>query len=218
MNRLIMLILTSVLVLTACNDGQEKERKESTPKVEVKVNPEKKESKKTTEQNDNKTKSKTENAAPESSEEQIVTHPSNQDSVDQDNIDTTKYNDSRNCLIGGGESAGCAVLAETKEYSKAWNNLTNEGYNCKDGACYQLNPSTQTQDSTHTATNKRPETVQPSTQPTTETPTTEMPTTTTETPTPTTETPTTEIVTTELPSTEQSQTVQPNQYEDTTDE
>lgn len=42
MNRLIMLILTSVLVLTACNDGQEKERKESTPKVEVKVNPEKK--------------------------------------------------------------------------------------------------------------------------------------------------------------------------------
>lgn len=42
MNRLIMLILTSVLVLTACNDGQEKEHKESKPKVEVKVNPEKK--------------------------------------------------------------------------------------------------------------------------------------------------------------------------------
>lgn len=42
MNRLIMLILTSVLVLTACNDGQEKEHKELKPKVEVKVNPEKK--------------------------------------------------------------------------------------------------------------------------------------------------------------------------------
>lgn len=214
MNRLIMLILTSVLVLTACNDGQEKEHKESKPKVEVKVNPEKKESKKTTEQNDNKTKNKTENAVPESSEEQITTYPSNQDNIEQDNIDTTKYNDSRNCLINGGGSARCAVLAETKEYSKAWNNLTNEGYNCKDGTCYQLNPPTQTQDSTHTVTHKRPEHVQPSTQLTTETPTTEMPTTEM----PTTETPTTEIVTTELPSTEQSQTVQPNQHEDTTDE
>ncbi len=209
MNRLIMLILTSVLVLTACNDGQEKEHKESKPKVEVKVNPEKKESKKTTEQNNNKTKNKTENAVPESSEEQITTYPSNQDIIVQDNIDTTKYNDSRNCLINGGGSARCAVLAETKEYSKAWNNLTNEGYNCKDGTCYQLNPPTQTQESTHTVTHKRPEPVQPSTQPTTETPTTEIP---------TTEMPTTEIVTTELPSTEQSQTVQPNQYEDTTDE
>lgn len=209
MNRLIMLILTSVLVLTACNDGQEKEHKESKPKVEVKVNPEKKESKKTTEQNNNKTKNKTENAVPESSEEQITTYPSNQDIIVQDNIDTTKYNDSRNCLINGGGSARCAVLAETKEYSKAWNNLTNEGYNCKDGTCYQLNPSAQTQESTHTVTHKRPEPVQPSTQPTTETPTTEIP---------TTEMPTTEIVTTELPSTEQSQTVQPNQYEDTTDE
>ncbi len=209
MNRLIMLILTSVLVLTACNDGQEKEHKQSKPKVEVKVNPEKKESKKTTEQNNNKTKNKTENAVPESSEEQITTYPSNQDIIVQDNIDTTKYNDSRNCLINGGGSARCAVLAETKEYSKAWNNLTNEGYNCKDGTCYQLNPPTQTQESTHTVTHKRPEPVQPSTQPTTETPTTEIP---------TTEMPTTEIVTTELPSTEQSQTVQPNQYEDTTDE
>ncbi|QIH75146.1 hypothetical protein GTN31_02135 [Macrococcoides canis] len=210
MNRLIMLILTSVLVLTACNDEQEKEHKESKPKIEVKVNPEEKESKKTTDKNNDNTKSKsTENATAEASDEQIATHDSNQNSVEQDTIDTAKYNDSRNCLISGGERAECAVLAETKEYSKAWNNLTNEGYNCKAGACYQLNPSTQTQDSAHPVTHERPETVQPSTQPTQELPTSENP---------TTEVPTTEIVTTEVPSTEQPQTVQPYQSEETTGE
>lgn len=210
MNRHIMLILTSVLVLTACNDEQEKEHKESKPKIEVKVNPEEKESKKTTEKNTDKAKSRTtENATAEASDEQIATHDSNQNSVEQDTIDTAKYNDSRNCLISGGERAECVVLAETKEYSKAWNNLTNEGYNCKDGACYQLNPSTQTQDSAHPVTHERPETVQPSTQPTQELPTSENP---------TTEVPTTEIVTTEVPSTEQPQTVQPYQSEETTGE
>ncbi|TDM22756.1 hypothetical protein [Macrococcoides canis] len=215
MNRLIMLILTSVLVLTACNDEQEKEHKESNPKIEVKVNLEKKESKKTTEKNGDKAKSRsTENATTEASDEQIATQDSNQNSVEQDNIDTAKYNDSRNCLITGGERAECARLAETKEYSKAWNNLTNEGYNCKDGACYQLNPSTQTQDTASPVTQERPETVQPSTQPTLESPTSEIPTTEV----PTTELPTTEIVTIEVPSTEQPQTVQPNQSEEPTGE
>lgn len=172
MNRLIVLVLTSLLILTACGDHNEKhQEKDTKPKVEVKVNPEKKSNDK--KQSEKKTKESNIEKSTESDE--AVVHIDSNEGIQANYIDANKYNQARDCLVNGNSNQQCHAIAETKEYSKAWNNLTNEGYNCKNGACYEMS-----EEQRNPKTHEQPSTVQPSVemsteQPTTEAPTTEMP-------------------------------------------
>ena len=170
MNRLIVLVLTSLLMLTACGNHNEKQQEKDTkPKVEVKINPEKKSNDK------KKSEKKTEetNTIEKSTESnETVVHIDSNEGTQTNHIDTNKYNQARDCLVNGNNNHQCHAIAETKEYSKAWNNLTNEGYNCKNGACYEMST-----EHSNPKTHEQPSTVQPSVEVSTEQPTTESPTT-----------------------------------------
>ncbi|UBH22727.1 hypothetical protein LAU42_01930 [Macrococcus armenti] len=187
MKRMKMLVLTLLLVLTACGNQNEKQQEKDTkPKVEVKVNPEKKSNDK--KNNEKKTEeSSTVEKSTESNE--TVVHIESNEEAQANHIDTNKYNQARDCLVNGNNNHQCHAIAETKEYSKAWNNLTNEGYNCKNGTCYQMTQHNVTQRKEIHVTQEVPSEAQPAVESSSEMPTTERP--------------STENVTSEAPSTEQ---------------
>nr|WP_263314826.1 hypothetical protein [Mammaliicoccus sp. Marseille-Q6498] len=54
------------------------------------------------------------------------------------NIDAEKYTVSRNCLLNKGNSqAECDRVENTVEFTRAWQNLSNDGYLCNDDGCSQ---------------------------------------------------------------------------------
>lgn len=124
-------ILIVALMLCGCGKAEEKpEKVEKQSEIDVKIKPQKEEksdskSKKTTMQDKKKTKQHSTTEEPVQTNTQHTTY------------DTERYNSARLCLTTPGkeDEASCKDIVNTPEYSKAWNNLTNEGYICKSGQC-----------------------------------------------------------------------------------
>lgn len=117
MKQLIMLMLSLTMLVSACSNGASSDKKDEAPKVEVKINKAEEAKKKIKEAKERGKKATTEEVTTEAA------------------IDTDKYNAARECLLNG-VSTDCSDLENSEEYSKAWNNLTSEGYLCQDGRCY----------------------------------------------------------------------------------
>lgn len=150
MNKWIPSIL-AVIFLTACGKAEEpKEKvqhKANKPDIEVTVKPPKetanKEQKSEKESKQNKSKSGenvVENKDNQSTQE--VQHQTNHmqhqsATATTTTLDSEKYNLARECLITSKRKndADCQSVGNTREFSKAWNNLTAEGYICKSGRC-----------------------------------------------------------------------------------
>ncbi|TDM40686.1 hypothetical protein ETI06_06410 [Macrococcoides goetzii] len=133
MKKWISILLMSV-VLCACGKAEDApEKVDRKPDIEVKVKPpvDKKktdDTKKTAKKEKNSTKEKKEKNSTAITTKTVPTSRS---------YDTERYNLARTCLVTPGKEkeADCQDISHTSEYSKAWNNLTSEGYICKSGQC-----------------------------------------------------------------------------------
>lgn len=132
MKKWISILLMSV-VLCACGKAEEAPKKvDHKPDIEVKVKPpvDKKktdETKKTVKKEKHSKKQKNE-----------MNNTSTSKTVQTSrSYDTERYNLARTCLVTPGKEkeADCQDISHTSEYSKAWNNLTSEGYICRSGQC-----------------------------------------------------------------------------------
>lgn len=126
-------ILLMSLVLCACGKAEEEPKKvDHQPDIEVKVKPPV-DKKKTDE---TKKTVKKEKHSKEQKNEKNSTSTSRTVQTSR-SYDTERYNLARNCLVTPGKEkeADCQDISHTSEYSKAWNNLTSEGYICRSGQC-----------------------------------------------------------------------------------
>lgn len=134
-----MSVLLSAIILCGCGKAEEQPKEKSQeiekkPEIEVKVKPPKdeksKKDKQTTKKNTKKTKQN-------QSKEDKVANTMPTPSQTEPTYDTERYNTARLCLITPGKEneADCQDIMNTPEYSKAWNNLTSEGYICQSGQC-----------------------------------------------------------------------------------
>ncbi|MCU7557740.1 hypothetical protein [Macrococcus capreoli] len=133
-------LLLMAIVLIGCSKSEEEKpiKKDKQPQVEVKVKTKK----------DEKTKKKQQTKSTEDTTQQATTEqasvPTSEQAVKHYNTDN--YNLARNCLVTPGKekTAECEDIIHTPEYSKAWNNLTSEGYICQSGQCdMKVQPKTQ---------------------------------------------------------------------------
>ncbi|KAA1037641.1 hypothetical protein ERX35_009700 [Macrococcus equipercicus] len=135
MKQLMLLLLSLSVLLSACNSTPKTEDKKTvnadgtteTPKVEVKVK-----------QSDDARK-KIE-AAKERGRKKSST---------AEGLDTDKYNQAKSCLTEASmaDTKTCTDIENSVEYSRAWNNLTAEGYICQHKQCEaveQPEPATET--------------------------------------------------------------------------
>lgn len=149
MNKWIPSIL-AVIFLTACGKAEESkekvQHKANKPDIEVTVKPPKETANKEqkAEKKSKQNKSKLDENIVENKDNhstQEVQHQTNhkqlQSSTATTTIDSEKYNLARECLITPKRKndADCQTVGNTREFSKAWNNLTAEGYICKSGRC-----------------------------------------------------------------------------------
>ncbi|WP_312040032.1 hypothetical protein [Macrococcoides bohemicum] len=132
MKKWISILLMSV-VLCACGKAEEAPKKvDHKPDIEVKVKPpvDKKKPDKT-----KKTVKKEKHSKKQKNE---MNNTSTSKTVQTSrSYDTERYNLARTCLVTPGKEkeAVCQEISHTSEYSKAWNNLTSEGYICRSGQC-----------------------------------------------------------------------------------
>ncbi|RXK17256.1 hypothetical protein [Macrococcus sp. DPC7161] len=162
MKKLMVIVLLWCLVLTGCSsDTSSEHEKQNDTKNEKQVDKVDKNEKQTSNKDKEKqTKVKKETAKKEKRTEKASSeHNTNSKSSSHSNsneqpktdqsvtvtvneattqtkpaqdFDSSIYNEARQCLITGTK---CASIADTKEYSRAWNNLTSEGYLCQSGKC-----------------------------------------------------------------------------------
>ncbi|TDM07876.1 hypothetical protein [Macrococcus lamae] len=147
MKQLIVLVLCLTVFLAACsNEPKTESKKSSSPKVEVKVN------------KADEAKKKIEAAKERGRKKSDKT-------IEEDKFDTEKYNQARLCLTDTSMAGtkDCTRIENSEEYSRAWNNLTNEGYICQSGHCAQVQKS------------EEPSTEAVTVEPATEAPATEAP-------------------------------------------
>lgn len=145
MKKWISILLMSV-VLCACGKAEDAPKKvDHKPDIEVKVKPpvDKKktdDTKKTAKKEKNSTKEKKEKNSTATTTKTVQTSRG---------YDTERYNLARTCLVTPGKekTADCQDISHTSEYSKAWNNLTSEGYICRSGQC-NLAVQTETEEKT----------------------------------------------------------------------
>lgn len=145
MKKWISILLMSV-VLCACGKAEDAPKKvDHKPDIEVKVKPpvDKKktdDTKKTAKKEKNSTKEKKQKNSTATTTKTVQTSRG---------YDTERYNLARTCLVTPGKEkeADCQDISHTSEYSKAWNNLTSEGYICKSGQC-DLAVQTETEEET----------------------------------------------------------------------
>ncbi|MCH4984330.1 hypothetical protein AB4G91_08525 [Macrococcoides goetzii] len=147
MKKWISILLMSV-VLCACGKAEDAPKKvDHKPDIEVKVKPpvDKKktdDTKKTAKKEKNSTKEKKEKNS-------TATTTTTKTVQTSRGYDTERYNLARTCLVTPGKekTADCQDISHTSEYSKAWNNLTSEGYICRSGQC-NLAVQTETEEKT----------------------------------------------------------------------
>lgn len=145
MKKWISILLMSV-VLCACGKAEDApEKVDHKPDIEVKVKPpvDKKktdDTKKTAKKEKNSTKEKKEKNSTATTTKTVQTSRG---------YDTERYNLARTCLVTPGKekTTDCQDISHTSEYSKAWNNLTSEGYICRSGQC-NLAVQTETEEKT----------------------------------------------------------------------
>ncbi|MCE4957288.1 hypothetical protein [Macrococcoides caseolyticum] len=142
MKKWICLLLT-VILLTACGKAEETKAPQETnkkPDIEVKIKPAKEEK---VQENKKQTKKKTKQQSEQNKSVETSNVPS------QVRYDTERYNLARHCLVTPGKEleADCKAIVNTPEYSKAWNNLTSEGYLCQSGQC-NINTNQSAQETT----------------------------------------------------------------------
>lgn len=134
MKKWISILLMSV-VLCACGKAEESPEKVGhKPDVVVKVKPpvDKKKSEET-----KKIAKKEKHITKQKDEKNNTTATTSKSVQSSGSYDTERYNLARTCLVipGKVKEADCQEISHTSEYSKAWNNLTSEGYICRSGHC-----------------------------------------------------------------------------------
>lgn len=116
MKQLMMLMLSLTMLVSACNNAASTDNKDGKPEVEVKIN-------------------KAEEAKKKIKEARERGRATTEGATTEETLNTDKYNSARDCLLNGA-TADCSGIENSEEYSKAWNNLTSEGYLCQNGRCY----------------------------------------------------------------------------------
>jgi len=153
MKQLMILLFSLSVLLAACNDEPKTEDK---PKAEVKIN-------------------KADDAKKKIEEAKERGRKNADKTTEEDKFDTEKYNQARLCLTDAAIAGKgkCTDIENSEEYSKAWNNLTNEGYICQGNQCSLVETEAPT---TEVPVTEAPVTEAPVTEaPVTETPVTEAP-------------------------------------------
>lgn len=147
------LLAVCLLFLVACDnesttntnksnqDEKTSETNENKKKTTEEKTTEKNSSQETeTNENTNHNDDQTSNNENESSkeipiEENVNGVKPNRDSGESE-FDTETYSKARNCLLNQGNSqAECDELEKTIEFTRAWQNLSNDGYLCNDEGC-----------------------------------------------------------------------------------